>query len=148
MVHLPVIPTGWFTGGLRKIGVWWGYPLGPNGKYSVRGVSVYEKENERENETELQLTRAASQIFFFFFFYFFFFFLCAGPCPRPLGKFSVKKTWKKNFSALRAPCPRLRFTRKAKPVARLFLLFARACAYAWGSQGKQGKVFLSVCARE
>ena len=29
-----------------RIGVWWGYPLGPNGKYSVRGERVYESERE------------------------------------------------------------------------------------------------------
>ena len=33
-----------------NIGVWWGYPLGPNGKYSVRGVSVYESEREGKRE--------------------------------------------------------------------------------------------------
>ena len=32
------------------IGVWWGYPLGPNGKYSVRGVSVCEGELEGKGE--------------------------------------------------------------------------------------------------
>ena len=32
------------------IGVWWGYPLGPNGKYSVRGERVYESEREGKRE--------------------------------------------------------------------------------------------------
>ena len=32
------------------IGVWWGYPLGPNGKYSVRGERVCESEREGKRE--------------------------------------------------------------------------------------------------
>ena len=108
--------------------------------------------NERENERELQLIGAASQIFFFFFF-----FLCAGPCPRPPGKVQRGRNAKKKFFALRASCPRLRFTGKAgekkfsalrascprprftgKAKKNVFWRYA-PCASAQGSQGKQGK---------
>ena len=35
---------------MQMIGVWWGYPLGPNGKYSVRGERVYESKREGKRE--------------------------------------------------------------------------------------------------
>ena len=76
--------------------MWWGYPLGPNGKYSVRGERVYESEREGKREGTSADWGCVANLFFFFLF------SLRGAVPAPPGK------EKKIFGASRlVPAPKV-----------------------------------------
>ena len=75
-INDPLLYTEFF--GHSYIGVWWGYPLGPNGKCSARGVSVCERARESRNQHRFVHTEGRGYDLVFFFF-------CAGPRSATVG---------------------------------------------------------------
>ena len=50
-----------------RIGVWWGYPLGPNGKYSVRSVCLmWERTGVKKVDAKCSLGGSAKSFVFLF----------------------------------------------------------------------------------
>ena len=64
-----------------KIGVWWGYPLGPKREILCKRCECVRERTRGKTRGKFQLIRAASQIL-----YFFFLFSLRGAVPAPLGK--------------------------------------------------------------
>ena len=94
------------TIGANFIGVWWGCPLGPNGKLLCkRQEGMWER---TRGKTRGKFSGLGLHCNFFSFFFFLFFARGHARTPPP-----IRKQSKKTFFALRTPCPHLRFTGKA-----------------------------------